>query len=415
MKTQAQREQELISSGLVSSIKSLFQNSNVNIPEKYYILLADYIDSIGQLDFEDGLYLDPVQVARTLPSVLTNIIENNIGGIYGRTDGTTIIMNSHLDYETNKKYFFHELTHALQTRKVNGHEECSFYNGQTGMFLTEGATQFTAEILYNISNGTNIQYRQQPNAVRGHKEHTTYSPLSEYQLNGNILMLLSKAMNLPINQLLALGFRADGRQMLQEMYESFPEKQGKFEEFMLDLEKIYTVDKLLLAGYGNQLQGDLVNIEMQNGYQFSGNLQSQGELINKIERDLAADFIANNDIDYIIKNYQKVASYLTTLELQQDFIRAVNEVVLVHNEEKEKAQNSNTPFSKETQDLIDEAEGAIQQYTQQSMPQEYNDNLDRILSILQDPTLSNERQTELLANISQGINANSNNFNGRIR
>ena len=44
MKTRLQREQELLSSGLVDSIKGLFQNSNANIPEKYYLLMADYID-----------------------------------------------------------------------------------------------------------------------------------------------------------------------------------------------------------------------------------------------------------------------------------------------------------------------------------------------------------------------------------
>ena len=159
MKTRSQREQELLSSGLVDSIKGLFQNSNANIPEKYYLLMADYIDSIGQLDYEGGLYLDPIQVARTLPSLLNVISEENLGGIHGRTDEDKITMNSILDYETNKLYFFHELTHAIQTRYLDNHEECSFYNGKTGMFLTEGATQYTAEILYHLSNGTNLQYR----------------------------------------------------------------------------------------------------------------------------------------------------------------------------------------------------------------------------------------------------------------
>ena len=421
MKTQMQREEELISSGLVDSVKNLFQNYNVNISEKYYILLADYVDSIGQLDFEDGLYLDPVQIARKLPSVLTEVAENNIGGIYGRTDGTKITMNPNLDYLTNKKYFFHELTHALQTRKVDNHEECSFYNGQTGMFLTEGATQFTAEILANISNGTNMQYRQQPNTVRGHIEHTLYSPLSEYQLNGNILLLLSKSVNLPINQILALGFRSDGRKMLGEMYEAFPGKQGKFEEFMLDLEKIYTIDKLLIAGYGSQLQGDPVNIEMQNGYKFAGNIKLQGDLINKVERNLAADFIANNDTDYIIQNYRQVASYLTTPELKQDFILAVNEVILAQNEQMAQELSTQEPFnnqpkinteeitpsqfSKKTQDLIDEAEEFMKRSTQEQVISQYpNDNYDSIIAILQNPDLTDEQKTALLSEISNSPN-----------
>ena len=258
MKSRLQREQELLSSGLVESIKGLFQNTNANIPEKYYLLMADYIDSIGQLDYEGGLYLDPIKVAQTLPSLLNCISEENLGGIHGRTDGNKITMNSALNYETNKLYFFHELTHALQTRYVDNHEECSFYNGKTGMFLTEGATQFTAEILYHLSNGTNLQYREQPNTVRGHSEHIPYSPLSEYQLNGNVLMLLSGSLGVPLNQLLALGFRKDGRQLLKEMYEVFPDNVGKFEEFMFDLEKIYSIDKLIIAGYSNQLQGGMV-------------------------------------------------------------------------------------------------------------------------------------------------------------
>lgn len=74
MKSRLQREQELLSSGLVLSIKKLFQSTNANIPEKYYLLFADYIDSIGQLDYEGGLYLDPINIATSLPSLLSVII-----------------------------------------------------------------------------------------------------------------------------------------------------------------------------------------------------------------------------------------------------------------------------------------------------------------------------------------------------
>ena len=63
MKSRTEREQELLNSGLVDSIKGLFRNSNVNIPDKYYLLLADYIDSIGQLDYDGGLYFELVKVA----------------------------------------------------------------------------------------------------------------------------------------------------------------------------------------------------------------------------------------------------------------------------------------------------------------------------------------------------------------
>ena len=240
-------------------------------------------------------------------------------------------MNSTMDYQSTKLYFFHELTHALQTRKIDNHEECAFYNGKTGMFLTEGATQFTAEILYNVSNGTNIQYRQQPGAVRGHREHIPYSALSEYQLNENIIMLLSASLGIPLNQILALGYRKDGRQQLKEMYEVIPGNEGKFEEFMFELEQIYSIDKLLIAGYGNQLQGAPLNIEMQDGQTFVGNIQTQGDLINKVERELAASFLANNETDYVLANYNKVAQYLTTPQLQQSFMNAINEIATMQN------------------------------------------------------------------------------------
>lgn len=47
MKTKEQRYNELYSSGLVDSIKELFTNRS-DISEDYYVLMADYIDSMDQ-------------------------------------------------------------------------------------------------------------------------------------------------------------------------------------------------------------------------------------------------------------------------------------------------------------------------------------------------------------------------------
>ena len=326
------REQELISSGLVDAIKQQYNNINYSISDKYFILMADYIDSISRLDYEGGLYLNAMNIAKMLPDVLRQVSEENIGGIHGRTDEDRITMNSSLDYETNKLYFFHELTHAIQTRIINGQEQCSFYNGKDGMFLTEGATQYTAEILYHVSKGTNIQYREQSGIVRGQKNHIVNSPLSEYQLNGNILLLMSYSMGIPLNQILALGFRSDGRELLKGMYEAFPNNKNKFDGFMFDLEKIYSIDKLIIAGYGNQLVGIPLNIQMQDGRTFVGNLQIQNELIEKTERDLASNFIANYEPDYIMENYQKVYACLTTERLKQDFMNVISQVKEIQNE-----------------------------------------------------------------------------------
>ncbi len=267
-----------------------------------------------------------------LPDVLKQVSEENIGGIHGRTDEDRITMNSSLDYETNKLYFFHELTHAIQTRIINGQEQCSFYNGKDGMFLTEGATQYTAEILYHVSKGTNIQCREQSGIVRGQKNHIVNRPLSEYQLNGNILLLMSYSMGIPLNQILALGFRSDGRELLKGMYEAFPNNKNKFDGFMFDLEKIYSIDKLIIADYGSQLAGIPLNIQMQDGRKFVGNLQIQNELIEKTERDLASNFIANYEPDYIMENYQKVYACLTTERLKQDFMNVISQVKEIQNE-----------------------------------------------------------------------------------
>lgn len=333
MITREQRERELINSGLVDAVKSQYKNIQYNIPDKYFMLIADYIDSIGQLDINDGLYLDPVVVAKQLPQMLNSVSESQLNGIYGRTDDGRITMNISNDYETNKLFFFHELTHAIQTRKVDNHEECSFYNGHTGMFLTEGATQFTAEILYNMSNGKNIKYREQQNSVRGQSHHTTYSPLHQYQLNGNMLMLLSTSLGVPLNQLLALGYRKDGREQLKGLYETFLGNEGKFEVFMLDLEKIYSLDKLVIFGQIEQINKQPRTITMQDGTNFVGNMDIQNQLINKVERELAANFIANNEPDYIMSNYQKISAYLTTPELKQNFQNAINQVAMMTNEQ----------------------------------------------------------------------------------
>ncbi len=139
-------------------------------------------------------------------------------------------------------------------------------------------------------------------------------------MNGNILLLMSYSMGIPLNQILALGFRSDGRELLEGMYEAFPNNKNKFDGFMFDLEKIYSIDKLIIAGYGNQLAGIPLNLQIQN------------ELIEKTERDLASNFIANYETDYIMENYQKVYACLTTERLKQDFMNVISQVKKIQNE-----------------------------------------------------------------------------------
>lgn len=325
MKTKEQRYNELYSSGLVNSIKNLFGNRS-DISEDYYVLMADYIDSMDEI--KDEMLINPTEIARKMPELVKSIQETNLGGIYGRTDDNRIQINQSLNYEDKKLYFFHELTHALQTSYQNGIEQCGFYNGHDGMFLTEGATQYTAEMLYHISNGTNLEYREQPGTVRGASNRTPYSPLSEYQYNGNVLELLAKSMDLPLPQVLALGYKKDGRETLKNIYESMQGNQGKFDELMNNLEQIYSIDNLLIHGYGKQLQSQTpLNITMQDGVtKFQGNLNTYRELMNKTERELAAMYIENHDTQYILQHYNEIAQFLTTPELKNNFLSVIQQL-----------------------------------------------------------------------------------------
>ena len=325
MKTKEQRYNELYSSGLVNSVKKMFANRN-DISEDYYVLMADYIDSMNEL--KDQMLINPTEIARKMPELVKSIQETNLAGIYGRTDDNRIQMEQSLSYEDKKLYFFHELTHALQTSHENGIEQCGFYNGHDGMFLTEGATQYTAEMLYNVSNGVSMQHRQQPRTVRGASDRTPNSPLSEYQYNGDILELMAKSMDLPLPQILSLAYKKDGRETLKEIYESMDGNQGKFDGLMNNLEQIYSIDNLLIHGYGQQLQSQTpLNITMQDRTtRFQGNLNIYRELMNKTERELAATYLKNHDTQYILQNYSEIASLLTTQELRNNFLTAVNEL-----------------------------------------------------------------------------------------
>ena len=325
MKTKEQRYNELYSSGLVNSVKKMFANRN-DISEDYYVLMADYIDSMNEI--KDQMLINPTELAKRMPKLVKSINETHLGGIYGRTDDNRIQMEQSLSYEDKKLYFFHELTHALQTSHENGIEQCGFYNGHDGMFLTEGATQYTAEMLYSVSNGVDMQHRQQPRTVRGASDRIPNSPLSEYQYNGDILELMAKSMDLPLPQILSLAYKKDGRETLKEIYESMDGNQGKFDVLMNNLEQIYSIDNLLIHGYGHQLQSQTpLNITMQDRTtRFQGNLNIYRELMNKTERELAATYLKNHDTQYILQNYSEIASLLTTPELKNNFLTAVNEL-----------------------------------------------------------------------------------------
>ena len=67
MKTKEQRYNELYSSGLVDSVKKLFSNRN-DISEDYYVLMADYIDSMNEL--KDQMLINPTEIAKRMPKLV---------------------------------------------------------------------------------------------------------------------------------------------------------------------------------------------------------------------------------------------------------------------------------------------------------------------------------------------------------
>ena len=97
---------------------------------------------------------------------------------------------------------------------------------------------------------------------------------------------------------------------------------------MNNLEQIYSIDNLLIHGYGEQLQSQTpLNITMQDGTtRFQGNLNTYRELMNKTERELVATYMENHDTEYILQNYNEIAQYLTTPELKNNFLLAIHEL-----------------------------------------------------------------------------------------
>lgn len=59
---------------------------------------------------------------------------------------------------------------------------------------------------------------------------------------------------------------------------------------------------------------------------FQGNLNIYRELMNKTERELASTYLKNHDTQYILQNYSEISSLLTTPELKNNFLTAVNEL-----------------------------------------------------------------------------------------
>lgn len=323
----AKDKQRLINYGLYSEIKSMFQKKNISIPDKYYVLMTEYIEAVQKLRDFGGTDLDPVELAMMLPDKVRSVVEKPNLPVYGITDEKVIQMNANLDDAKKKLYFFHELTHALQTWKENGVEHCSFSNAENGMFLAEGATQYIAEVLYHVSEGTELPAKTLK-GVRGQANHKAYSFLSEYPLNGDILELFAITLQMNMGEILDLGFQKNAREILQEKWDTNVMLSGNnvesFESLMQKLETVYEIDKAgLVAGF-HQLAGPPVTLRRPNGTTFTGNLALQDKLLTQVEQELSVAFIEFNDNAYINRYHNDVEQALTTPGLKANMRMAIN-------------------------------------------------------------------------------------------
>lgn len=312
----------MINNDLLKYIKNEYKNTNHNISDKYFYLMQEYISSIIKID---NLYVNYFELIKTFPNVLTEVSEEPLDNVYGYSYETTIVLAEDNNEKENTKHFFHELTHVLQSYNQDGIERCGFYDGVTGMFLTEGATQYLAEILYAVYKKEELTYKTNENYLNNHK---VVSILNDYSLNGNILLMLSKVLNIPIYEMLALSYGKSGRDKIKHIYDSIPEMEGTFENLMYDLEKLYLIDAATTSGYEKEMQNIVpYPISLPNTDQkFYGNYEIFHDLMDKVQKELMLAYIFNNNVEYILNNYGDFLCLLSSEDLQHRFLTIIRHI-----------------------------------------------------------------------------------------
>lgn len=137
---------------LFNYIKNQYKDINHKIDDKYFYLIEEYIRSII---LTNNLYINYFDLISILPNVLSEVREEELDNTYGYSYQDVITLDQNNTRKENMMYFFHELTHIFQSSPDDEYTKCGFYDGNTGMFLTEGATQYLAEVLYSVSQKKN--------------------------------------------------------------------------------------------------------------------------------------------------------------------------------------------------------------------------------------------------------------------
>ncbi|MGM9878723.1 MAG: hypothetical protein ACI31R_01700 [Bacilli bacterium] len=305
-------------------IRKYEQDNKIVLEDKYYLLIADYLECLKELD----LNVDIEKILDKLPKVFNQIQELSnyeMGGNYGVTNVPTIKMNRELSPEKFKLYFFHELTHAIQTsRKGTGLYDNDKKNGY---FFNEGLTQITAEFLYQISSETMKQPHFYNNVVAGQPNRTVYSSVDYYKINVSYLQMFAMSMGISLVDIMAFGYNENARKLLEKKFNFANNNEKNIDDILENLEEIHIVSKTLLSKQDNGtnpaelLSGDrLVQIYNEDGTKlYKTNFKRQGMLMDDYEQQMINMFFKNNNEEYVRKHEQEFFNILTTSQLKEVF------------------------------------------------------------------------------------------------
>ena len=305
-------------------IRKYEQDNKIVLEDKYYLLIADYLECLKELD----LNVDIEKILDKLPKVFNQIQELSnyeMSGNYGATNVPTIKMNRELSPEKFKLYFFHELTHAIQTsRKGTGLYDNDKKNGY---FFNEGLTQITAEFLYQISSETMKQPHFYNNVVAGQPNRTVYSSVDYYKINVSYLQMFAMSMGISLVDIMAFGYNENARKLLEKKFNFANNNEKNIDDILENLEEIHIVSKTLLSKQDNGtnpaelLSGDrLVQIYNEDGTKlYKTNFKRQGMLMDDYEQQMINMFFKNNNEEYVRKHEQEFFNILTTSQLKEVF------------------------------------------------------------------------------------------------
>lgn len=305
-------------------IRKYEQDNRITLEDKYYLLIADYLECLKTLDIN----IDIEKILNKLPTVFNKVQELSnyeMRGNYGATNVPTIRINRELNPEKFKLYFFHELTHAIQTNQQGvGLYDNTLKNGD---FFNEGLTQIIAEFLYQISSETIKNRQYYTNVMVGAPNRTIYSSVDYYKLNASYLQMFAMSMGISIVDIISLSYTDNTREKLKQKFDFANNNEKNIEDILEALEEIHIIDKALLSRQDNGInpvellsQNEPVLISNEDGTKnYKTNFKKQRTLMDNYESQMINMFFKNNDEKYVKKHEQEFFDMLTTQELKDEF------------------------------------------------------------------------------------------------